>query len=166
MDQDLIDALQDQFNKERQNAQFYFELASEADNANWPGTAKFFKASAYEELQHSDWFGGFLIARNVLPRYDAIPQIPSVAGDSLVAWFEAALAKEKETTAAISALHEMADDDVSDPQTIAFLKEPLDEQTKSELEITDILKELRRSGPDGWIVLDQKYGEMKDGNEN
>jgi ferritin len=154
---DMHNALNQQLNMERENAAIYDALSASLNAVNWDGSARFMKRSADEERTHAQKFSDYLVDMNQTPVYDALPGCPSLEEDDLVVYFQAALQREKMTTAAILMLHRQADEEM-DGQTCQFLLWFLEEQTASERELTDCLLELKRSTNDGRILLDQKYG--------
>jgi ferritin len=157
---ELQSLLQNQLTLERTNAAAYDALDFSLRFVNWPGSAHYMHESAEEERTHAKRFAKYLIDRNVFPQFDALPVSAMVSGDNLLAYFKAALDRERLTTAAINALHEKADE-LGDPQTCTFLIWFVDEQTKSEADLQDIIKELSRTDVNNQAVLDRKYGKLK-----
>jgi len=159
MNENLLTALQDQFNMERQNAAIYDALAAQLDAVHWPGASAWMKRAADEERQHADKFSGYIVDRNGVPQFAGlVPVVAPQETDDLVLFFDAAMGREQLTTEAIKALHVLADE-AEDPQTCAFLIWFLEEQTKSEREITDILLMLNRLDNNGRVVFDETLGE-------
>jgi len=157
-----LEALQEQLTLERTNAAYYRAMADALDNVNWAGSASWMRSAGNDEQGHADRVANYLIDRNVQPVYGPIEEIPELSGDDLVQYFNAAMAREKDTTAALVSLYLQAWAE-QDVQTIAFLLNPGDEwpgfiaeQTQSEREIYDILQELNRLDKCGWKLVDQQ----------
>jgi ferritin len=157
---EIVQALQSQVTMERTNSAFYDALRTEARNQYYKGVAKFFKKSLKDELHHAHWIISYLQDQGQTYAYEPLPDIPPVGGESLTSWFDMVLAKEQETTVAINKLSLLATE-LDDPSTEEFLDKLVKEQYKSVGKIANILKELRRTGPDGWLILDKRIGKMK-----
>jgi ferritin len=153
----VFDALQTQYNKERSNAAQYHASAASLEAANWPGFAKYFDDAAADEQSHSKLFRDYLIDRNQVPMLTALPAPMMIDGNTPLAHFQAALSLEKENTATITALEELAES-LDDDQTETFLIPLINEQTKSERELVDAILEIGRVGADGLLILDREYG--------
>lgn len=151
----LMQALQDQLTMERQNAAIYDALSAALDVVFWDGSSKFMKHSANEEREHADKFCGYIIDRLGMPQFSALDGCNVPSGDDLALYFELALQREKMTTQAINTLCYVADE-AEDPQTKAFLIPFLDEQTKSERELSDYVMMLKRLDNNGRIVFDKE----------
>ena len=159
-----MDLLQEQFNKERMNAQVYESFANCLESYNWPGFAAWMRKAAADELTHADKFAGYLIDRNQTPRSTALYAPPEMTGENPIPFFQAALLLEQENTKSILAIEDQSDAE-DDEQTDVFLYSwAIAEQTSSERELVDALLELHRVGPDGLIILDREYGERAGGN--
>ncbi|CAK0770172.1 Ferritin [Gammaproteobacteria bacterium] len=161
MDPTIITYLQKQFTLERQNEQFYRALAAAADVVNRPGASSFFEKSADDEKSHAKRIRDYIVDRNITPLFDSLEAIPEVDGNDYAGMFKLALDREQITTAALNEFWRVADDQIPDPQTMALLISSqgdwpgyLQEQTDSEREITDMLLDIARLGPDGLIVFD------------
>jgi ferritin len=157
MDKITLDALQEQFNRERANREAYRVMADNLESVNWEGAAKFMRDASNEEAAHADKFGAYLIDRNQVPRYDALPAPLVVSGDDLLQYFDAALTLEVTNTEQIKELHYAAEQ-AEDMQTCVFLIWAIEEQTKSERELQDIILMLRRLDNNGRVVFDEKLG--------
>lgn len=154
MNSNLIKALNDQMNMERQNAAIYDALSVALDVVFWDGSSKWMKQSANEEREHADKFAAFIVDRNGTPLFAPLDGCMCPIGDDLVSFFQAALERELATTEALKTLYYQAEE-TEDPQTCTFLIPFLDEQTRSEREITDILIMLRRLDNNGRLVFDK-----------
>lgn len=158
----LRSSLNNQITNERYNAAFYRAAAARLELLNLSGFARWMKRAAKEETHHASWFTDYLIDRNEAPVYDKLDAIAlpnsitmNNAGSIL---FAAALQREQQTTQQINALY-LLGDEVNDPQTCVFLHWFIDEQTRSEREVTEILAQVKlaESDPAGIIVLDQRF---------
>jgi ferritin len=149
----LLIALQNQLTLERTNAAAYDVLSTSLDAVNWQGASEWMKQAANEEREHAQKFADYIIARNAIPQSQSLPVITPPAGDDLVLYFQAAMAREQVTTEAINTLHYQAEDE-EDPATCQFLLWFIAEQVKSEREITDILTSLARLDNNGRQVFD------------
>jgi ferritin len=158
-----MDLLQEQFNKERMNAQVYESFANCLESYNWPGFAAWMRKASADELTHAARFAGYLIDRNQKPISTALEAPPEMSGDNPLPFFQAALQLEQENTKSILAIEDQSDAE-DDEQTDVFLYSwAIAEQTRSERELVDALLELNRVGPDGLIILDREYGERAAG---
>lgn len=151
----LMNALQDQLTMERQNAAIYDALAAALDVIFWDGSSKFMKKSANEEREHADKFCGYIVDRNGIPAFSALEGCNVPSSDDLPLYFEAALQRERMTTEALKTLCYVADE-AEDPQTKVFLIPFLEEQTKSERELSDCVMMLKRLDKNGWLVFDKE----------
>ncbi len=152
MDRIVLEALQEQFNRERINRETYRLMSANLDAVNWSQAASYMHKASNEEGEHADKFAGYLIDRNETPRYDPLPAPVSPNGDDLVPYFEAALMTEKANTEGIKNVHYAAEQ-AEDAQTCVFLIWAIEEQTKAERELTDILLMLRRLDNNGRLLF-------------
>ncbi len=159
----LRDSLNKQITNERYNAAFYRAAAARLDLLNLPGFARWMKRSAKEETKHASWFADYLIDRNEAAIYAALDAVTLPNGSTInnvaSALFALALQAEQRTTQQINSLYLMADE-VNDPQTCVFLHWFIEEQTKSEREVTEILAQVKlaESDPAGILTLDHRLG--------
>jgi len=151
-----FDALQDQYNKERMNEQVYAAFSAALEAANWPGFAAWMLSASADERDHSKKFRDYLIDRNQSPALSALAAPPLMDGNDPRPFFQAALNLERENTASITALEELAET-LDDDQTEMFLIWAIEEQTKSERELVDALLELNRADNTGLLMLDREY---------
>lgn len=154
IDKMTLDALQAQFNKERANREAYRVLADNLENVNWAGAAQFMRSASNEEGEHADKFAAFIIDRGVAPRYDPLAAPLVVMGEDVLPYFEAAYSVELSNTEAIKNLHYTADQG-EDTQTCVFLIWAIEEQTKAERELLDIIMMLKRLDNNGRVVFDK-----------
>ena len=157
LDRLVIDALQAQFNRERYNREVYRCLADNLENVFWAGSAAFMRGASNEESDHADKFAAYLIDHNVAPDYQPIPAPPLVSGEDLLPYFEAAYALEVGNTVEIKNLDYLCDES-EDSQTCIFLIWAIEEQTKAERELVDIITMLKRLDNNGRVIFDQQLG--------
>ena len=138
MNVNLLQAMNDQLTFERQNAAIYDALAAQLDVVNWQGSAAWMKKAANEEREHADKFAAHIVDRFGVPVYSALDGCNAPTGDNLIPYFDAAFMREMATTEAIKTLYFMAEEG-EDPQMCVFLHPFIEEQTKSEREISDLL---------------------------
>jgi ferritin len=155
----LTARLQEQANVERQNQAVYLQLASILDNLNWVGSAKFMYKSADEEYTHFAKFKDWLITENQTPQLTELQAVNLLqdAPDDIVAYFEAALKLEQETTAKINDLYKVAVEE--DGATAVFLQWFLTEQAESEIVLIDILQVLKRLDNQLRVLWDLQFGD-------
>lgn len=155
MNSTLMQALNNQLTMERQNAAIYDALSAALDVVFWDGSSKWMKKSADEEREHADKFAAYIVDRMGEPVYSSLDGCNCPTGDNLVDFFSAALAREQMTTEAIKTLYFMSED-AEDPQTCQFLHWFLEEQTKSEREISDYLILLKKLDKTGMYLFDKE----------
>jgi len=155
MNSTLMQALNDQLTMERQNAAIYDALSAALDVVFWSGSSKWMKSSANEEREHADKFAGYIVDRMGVPVFSSLDGCNCPTGDNLVDYFSAALGREWLTTEAIKTLYYMAEE-AEESQTCQFLLSFLEEQTKSEREISDYLIMLKRLDKTGMMIFDKQ----------
>lgn len=155
MDTNVVQELQSQLNRERQNAANYFFISSACSNLAFDGLAKFFDKQAQEELGHAKKFEDFLISKRIQPEHTALSGI--TADLSLPALTERAYLLEIGTTANLQALYDMAEGS-GESQVCALLDWFLLEQIEEETWSFDLMDKVRRNSDAGWLILDEQYG--------
>jgi ferritin len=153
----LIDALNQQYTRERQNAEAYEALAVSLEVAVWSGSAKFMQHAAQDERSHAKIIKRYLIDRLATPIVGALAQPVSLDAGHLPQAFRVAFVLEHNNTEALKELYYLAENE-EDPQTCVMLIPLLEEQTRSEGELNDIIIELTRCDAYGWVVLDHRIG--------
>ncbi len=152
-----FDALNDQMNKERQNAAAYDAFAAALLAANWPGFAAWMSHAADDERSHYAKFRDYLIDRNQTPRLAALMEPATMDGSDPRPFFRMALELEQSNTASIKAVEDLAES-LDDDQTEMFLIWAIEEQTRSERDLVDRILELSRVDATGLLILDREYG--------
>lgn len=159
MDAELENALQVQFNTERQNAEEYLHRGHVLESLAWSGAAHFMYKSAGEEREHAQKFADYLIARNIVPIHAPLNSVQTLVS-TLPPYFQQVYDLEVKTTDKINELYRLAEAS-DDPQTCQFLQWFLEEQTKSVKETYDMVQELNRADCSAaLLLLDEKYGEL------
>jgi len=142
LDPVVLDSLQQQITHERQNEAVYLAIANRFDVLNLAGFAAYCRLAAHEEAQHAQKFTAYLIDRNAAPQVQplggVIPPIPLNMLTAPVLLIAVVLQTELNNTEAIKTLHSLADE-ADDPQTCIWLIWALEEQTRSERELTTLL---------------------------
>ena len=142
LDPVVLDALQQQITRERQNEAIYHAVAWRFEVANLDGFASYSQRAAHEEAEHADKFAGYVIDRNAAPLVQPLGAVnPPIPLDMLTApalLIAVALQTEIGNTEAIKFLYQLAEE-AHDPQTCVFLIWALEEQTSAERELTTLL---------------------------
>lgn len=141
LDPVILDALQQQIARERFNEAIYITLANKFDVLNLPGFGRYMHAAASEEADHARKFTAYVIDRNAMPLTLPLMGVTAPLADMLTAgavMLQAALDLEIANTAAIKTLYALADE-ADDPQTCVFLIWAIEEQTKAERELTELV---------------------------
>lgn len=154
MDGNTVGLLQTQMNNERYNAQVYYYLAAACENMAYDGIGKFYRKQAEGELEHAKKFEDFLLSKRIEPEYRQLPEVK--IGVSLPTVTRSAYRLEQKTTEDLKLLHEMCDD----PQVESLLTWFLIEQIEEELVTMDLDDLVQRTDTAGWMVIDQKYGNL------
>lgn len=159
VDPDIQKAVNEQIGTELASAYTYLAFSAHLDEQHFAGFATWMRAQAREELGHAMRFIGHLIERGghvVLPRVDA----PEADHGGPLSVFEAALEQEREVTASINALYDLArhkKDFAIEPLLQWFVTEQIEEESSVGLAV----EQLRRAGGDmpTLIILDGRLGE-------
>lgn len=156
LDPVVLDALQQQVTRERQNEAVYIALAYRFDVINLEGFAHYCQLAAREESGHADKFSGYIIDRNAAPLVQPLGVVnPPMPADMLTAGallIGAALQLEMGNTEAIKFLYQLAEE-AHDPQTCVFLIWAIEEQTSAERELTTLLARCKVAENDAAAVL-------------
>jgi ferritin len=162
VDIELVDALQIQMNKERQNGAVYDALAGAFEYMNLSGFARFMAKNGDEERGHAKLFFDYLADIGEQPRIDALEPFALVlTGDAYadaLTMFEQALEAEKANKQALYVVNDTAESD--DAATEAFMMPILLEQIKSIREFEEHVTWLTLAKGDAAALLtyDEKLG--------
>lgn len=151
----LKKAINEQINKEFYSSYLYLAMAAHFDAQALPGFASWMKLQAAEEWSHGMKFYEYLYEVNSSVTLAAIA-LPPVNYGTPAEIFEQVLAHEREVTASINRIYEMAKAE-KDPKTELMLHWFINEQVEEEKNAQDILDKLRMSGNNafGVMFLDQ-----------
>jgi ferritin len=152
------DAVGEQIKHEFYSAYLYLSMAGSFEVANLPGFAHWMRQQSREEVEHAIKFFDFLLDRGEHVQLRAIEE-PPYAFRSPLDTFEQALEHEKEITARIHDLYELAVRENDYPAQV-FLNWFVTEQVEEEKSATEIVERLRMAGEDGaaLLLLDSELG--------
>lgn len=141
LDPVMLEALNQQINRERQNSVPYQAMANHCQLISLPGLAKFFREAASEELGHAQRLTDYITDRNdavmLLPlQAQSVPLTTDLAQVGAT-FLLAALAQEEENTIRLKTLYRMARES-EDFQTETALIWFIDEQTQSVAELIEM----------------------------
>lgn len=159
MDKEMVNALNEQINKELYSAYLYLAMAAYCDNSDFSGTAQWMKLQAKEEVSHAMKIYQYLIDCGEKVKLASI-DAPEENFSSLIDVFEKTLAHEKKVTAMINKLYELALAK-KDYKTQVMLHWFISEQVEEEKNASEILANLRRveNNPAALAMIDRKLGE-------
>lgn len=142
----LLQKLNDQLNYEFYSAQVYLAMAGYCEEKSLPGFANFFRVQAEEERMHAMKFFDFITSLGLRVNITGFGT-PKNDFVSMVEAFEVSIQHEKEVTARIYELSDIALND-REHATMSFLKWFIDEQVE-EMDLFDKhLQRLRRINED------------------
>lgn len=156
IDSDVIQALQEQFNKERENSQVYSYASNICKNTSFDGFAKFFMKQSQQELDHAQMVADFLISKRVAPAYKVLDAVG--LSSSLPELTQSVYKLEISTTDALEELYRVAEAN-EEYQVCSFLVDMLKEQIEEELWSFDLADLVGKADYNGLILLDHLYGE-------
>ncbi len=156
--QEMLDALNEQFAKERNSAYLYEAMASDSIFKNRKGIGAWFTRQAQEELIHAEKIYGFILERGGKPVFSQLDK-PQASWDSLREVFEATLEHERFISDSIITLVKKAKE-LDDTPTELFLSWFVTEQVEEESSVEEILVKLDQIGDDnrGIYMLDKELG--------
>lgn len=154
----MSDALNEQMKWEIYSGYLYMAMAAHFDSANLPGFATWMKLQAKEEWAHAMKFYEFINERGGRAVFHAFDQ-PPVEYASPLAAFEMTLEHEKEVTAKIHRLYELAVAEDDKPAQV-FLHWFIEEQVEEESTADGIVEKLKMVGDAGHaiIMIDRELG--------
>lgn len=139
----LIQALNQQANRELSTSNLFRALAYWADAEHLSGFAAFFATQAEEEESHAKKFYQFLTNRGSVPVIGPL-DVPANAYESLLAIAHLLHAHERENTRCIHALYEIAGAE-KDYATQVFLHAFISEQVEEESWTDKLLTKVKQS---------------------
>ena len=137
IDPDLLNAIQDHLNMERQAHASYFAAAIWFAERELRGFSKFFKDESSSEHEHAAKFGEYIIARGQSVSLKAV-EAPLQSWASPADVMASAFQMEVDVTTSLQQLYAMAER-VSDTRTTVFLDPMVEMQTQSEHEFAHLL---------------------------
>ncbi len=158
INQELIDAINDQINFEIYSGYIYLSMATWFEEENLPGFARWMEFQYQEEFNHAMRFYRHLTERGARVELKAI-DAPKTEWSSPLDVFEEAYNHEAHVTERIYKIGELAEKH-GDRGTMSFLNWFYDEQVEEEattMEIRDMLKKIGDS-VNALFMLDSKLG--------
>ena len=148
----------DQIHQEFVAAYNYLGMSVYFEGRSLDGFAQWMKLQHDEELTHAMRLFRYLLDRGGIVSLGAIPEVPVYFNNTLEV-FETSLDLERENTAGINALYELASTH-NDYASKSHLQWFLDEQVEEEKSIEDILNLLKMAKDDATalLFLDNKLG--------
>ena len=158
MDKAVQDAVSEQIGKEFFAAYFYLAISAHFDRRSLIGFSKWMRMQAQEELGHAMRLFDFINHRGGIVRLDQVPAPPTEFGPALTL-FEAALAHEKEVSALIHRLYDLAVQK-HDHATQLELQWFITEQVEDEKSMGTVVDQLRMAGDNeaAILMLDRELG--------
>ena len=159
LSQKLLDAFNEQINKELYSAYLYLSMAAYLDANNLPGFAHWMRAQFREEQEHALKFYRYVYERGGTVALKAIDQPPTEWKGPLNV-FEETLAHEQKVTGLINDLYALAVAE-SDYASQVFLQWFISEQVEEEANATQIIDTLTMAGEKGQalIMLDRQLAQ-------
>jgi len=159
LDKKLLDAMNEQINKELYSAYLYLSMAAYLDSENLSGFAHWMRAQAQEEQEHALKFYDHIYERGGRVTLQAIDE-PPAGFESPLAVFEETLAHERKVTGLINNLYAIALEQ-NDYASQAFLQWFVSEQVEEEDNASRILETLKMVGDKGQalVMLDRELGQ-------
>lgn len=145
---EIESAINKQIQLELQAFYYYLSAATYFDKENvaLPGCFKFFTKSSAEEMDHAQQFINYQNIRGGTVDFKQLDKCPE--WNSPMEVFSRALEMELQVNESILQMYKLADE-LGDQQTTGFLDPFLEEQVKSQKELSNIITTLKRVGPSG-----------------
>ncbi|MEM9631839.1 MAG: ferritin [Pseudomonadota bacterium] len=161
MNETVAAALNQQINSELNASYIYLSMAAYFDSIELPGFATWFRGHSKEEVEHGMRIYDFIVKRDSRVELEGIDK-PQLDFDSPTDVLETALAKEKEVTAQINALFELAHEQ-KEYSTQNMLHWFLEEQIEEEDLFRSILEKVKAAEGNRWhmLMLDSELGKHK-----
>lgn len=164
LDPKIAAALNDHLQHELGSAYLYLAMAAHFEAANLPGSARWMRRQAREELGHAMKVFDYVTDRDSRVTLQALAQPRGQFGSTAEVW-EQALANEQKVTALIAKLVDMAQK-AGDHATQAMLQWFVSEQVEEEKTVRTILEQVQQVGTSSSAIffLDRHLGkEAEDG---
>lgn len=161
LSKEVEEALNKQVNAEFWSAYLYLSMSNNFETLGRRGAANWFRIQFQEEQAHALALMDYVHARDGKITLTAIKDVPQ-KWDTLLDAFEKTLEHEKNVTAMIHALYDMAEQD-KDFATRQMLNNFIAEQVEEEENVRDIIDDLKMVGEDGSgnFMLDRELGSRK-----
>lgn len=137
----MVDALNDQVNKEMFSSYLYLSMSAYFDGKNLAGMSQWMKLQAQEEYEHGMKFYDYILRVGGTVKLGAI-NAPQTKWDSPLQIFEDSLDHERFISKSIHDLMDLAISE-SDHPTKSFLQWFVDEQVEEEANVQEILDTLK-----------------------
>ena len=144
LDAKLEAALNDHLQHELASAYLYLAMAAHFEAANLPGSARWMRQQAKEELAHGMKLFEYVADRDARVTLQAIAQPPAQFAGTEEVW-QQALANEQKVTGVIGRLVDQAQK-AGDHATQAMLQWFVTEQVEEEKTVRAILEEVQKIG--------------------
>lgn len=154
----MEEALSEQLNREFYSAYLYLAMAAHCSHENFNGAASWFQLQYEEEHTHGTKIYDYLDDQGVKVKLLAVGEPPSEFG-SISDVFEASLAHERDMTAVLNELSDLALKE-KDHATYNLLQWFVNEQVEEEATLGDIIGKLTMVGSDGYglLMIDNELG--------
>ena len=156
--QKILDALNQQLNKEMLSSYLYLSMAAYFDTKNLSGMSSWMRSQSEEEYEHAMKFYDFILRIGGEVKLTSIDS-PQTNWDSPLKIFEDSLAHEKFISKSIHEIMDLAIEE-SDHPTKSFLQWFVDEQVEEEDSVQQIVENFRLIGDSkgGLFMLDRELG--------
>lgn len=151
MESKLVNAFNDQINKEFYSAYLYLAMRTYFEEQNLQGFVNWFDVQFQEEHAHGMGMFNYVFERGGNVVLEAIDK-PVVEGNTPVQIFEQVLRHEEYVTSRINALMDVAEE-VKDRAALSFLNWYLKEQVEEEASVGGVLSTLKLIGDDKKALL-------------
>ena len=148
---DLLNAIQDHLNMERQAHASYFAAAIWFAERELRGFSKFFKDESSSEHEHAAHFAEYIIARGQSVVLSAV-EAPLQSWTSPAEVMGSAFQMEVDVTTSLQQLYAMAER-AADIRTTVFLDPIIEQQLQSEHEFAHLLGRVRFAGHEAAALL-------------
>jgi ferritin len=158
----IQNALNEQIVAEFSAAYLYLAMSAHFVEQNFDGFAQWMRGQAEEELQHAMKLHDYLLDRGGRVKLGAVGAPPAEFGSPLEI-FEATLEHERQVTASIHAIYELArtkKDYATEIELQWFVTEQVEEESTAE----QAVEQLRRAGKDvsALLLLDHQFGQRSE----
>jgi ferritin len=151
MDQQIVDAINQQIQQELTASHEYLAMAARFEDENLPGMAAWMRKQSNEERDHAIRLFDYLLDRGAKVKLGSIGE-PKGTFESPLAVFELSYKLEQENTASIHRLFGLAREK-NDYATMTHLQWFIDEQVEEEKWCQDHTGLLKRVGDDATALL-------------